>query len=130
MPDPKHPIQPVYEDEHGVCRFKPNKIVRHLLDQGGIDMDDIAMGDFTREDREQFAQLIGYSHSGAGDLEYVSSEVLDTALRMKGHSETEQDARIVVLQGQLKEIRTHLREAAVAAFEIHPDDLGDTDGNS
>lgn len=30
---------------------------------------------FRREDREQFAQLIGYSLSGFGDLHYTSDRV-------------------------------------------------------
>ena len=29
---------------------------------------------FTREDRQQFAQLIGYSESGYHDLSYVSDD--------------------------------------------------------
>ena len=36
------PIQPLIEDEHGVVRFKPNAIVQHLLDHGGIDLNQIA----------------------------------------------------------------------------------------
>lgn len=70
-----HPIQPLELDHRGVLRFKANAIVRHLLDNGGIDMNALAREDFTREDREQFAQLIGYSHSGSGDLSYVSDAV-------------------------------------------------------
>lgn len=66
MSPAKHPIQPLYKSESGVVRFKPNAIVQYLLDNGGISMNDIACLDFSREDREQFAQLIGYSHSGAG----------------------------------------------------------------
>lgn len=59
----------------GILRFKANAIVRHLLDNGGITLHDIAVMDFSREDREQFAQLIGYSHSGSVDLSYVSDAV-------------------------------------------------------
>lgn len=65
----KHPIQPVEKDESGIARFKSNSIVRHLLDNGPFDMNDLALIDFSREDREQFAQLIGYSLSGSGDLD-------------------------------------------------------------
>jgi len=70
-----HPIQPLCLDAMGTLRFKANAIVRHLLDNGGISLNDIACMDFTREDREQFAQLIGYSHSGSGDLSYMSDAV-------------------------------------------------------
>lgn len=69
-----HPIQPLEIDERGTLRFKKNAIVRHLLDHGGIDMNDLAVMDFSPEDREQFAQLIGYSHDGAGTLSYFTDK--------------------------------------------------------
>lgn len=75
----KHPIQPVFHDEHGVVRFKENKIVRYLLDNGGIDMNRIAILGFDQNDQEQFAQLIGYSVSGFGGLSYVSDDVYNAA---------------------------------------------------
>jgi len=75
-----HPIQPLQLDERGTLRFKRNAIVRHLFDHGGIDLNAIACMDFSREDREQFAQLIGYSHDGAGTLSYFSDEVWESAL--------------------------------------------------
>ena len=74
MINDKHPIQPIVTDEHGTLRFKTNKIVKFLLDNGGFDMNDLSMMDFTDNDREQFAQLIGYSVSGFGSLRYVSDE--------------------------------------------------------
>jgi len=70
-----HPIQPVYLAEGGVLRFKPNKIVRFLVDKGGYDLNKLATMDFSAEDWEQLAQLIGYSISGAGDLSYMSDRV-------------------------------------------------------
>ena len=36
--DCRHPMQPIYKDEHGVHRYKPNAIVRYLLDSGRADM--------------------------------------------------------------------------------------------
>lgn len=75
----RHPVQPVEWDEHGVIRFKENAIVRYLLDNGGIDLCMISCLGFSKEDQEQFAQLIGYSVSGAGDLEYVSKRCLRIA---------------------------------------------------
>jgi hypothetical protein len=75
----KHPMQRVELDERGTPRFVPNAIVRYLLDHGGIDMNKIAGMPFDREDREQFAQLIGYSVSGFGDLSYVSDETYEAA---------------------------------------------------
>lgn len=74
-----HPVQPVEDDGCDVVRFKENKIVRHLLDNGGIDLNQIARLDFPREDHVQFAQLIGYSVSGFGELSYVSDEDYERA---------------------------------------------------
>ena len=68
----KHPIQPLEKDDSGVMRFKKNKIVDFLLDGGGFDLNMIATMGFSSEDREQFAQLIGYSLSGFGELGYVN----------------------------------------------------------
>ena len=74
MKEVRHPVQPVVVDENGVERFKGNKIVLFLLRNGGYDMNDLGRMEFSNEDREQFAQLIGYSVSGFGDLSYVSDE--------------------------------------------------------
>jgi len=70
----KHPIQPIVIDEHGAKRFKENKIVRYLLDNGGIDLNQLAALPFEQNDCEQFAQLIGYSLGGFAELSYVSDE--------------------------------------------------------
>ena len=81
MNNPKHPTQPIVLDTHGCIRFKSNKIVTYLLDNGGIDMNKLAGLEFSDEDREQFAQLIGYSVSGASDLSYVSDRVIIKAFK-------------------------------------------------
>lgn len=67
----RHPTQPTELDERGVRRFKRNHIVEYLLNHGGIDLNAIACLDFPREDRVQFAQLIGYSVDGFSTLSYV-----------------------------------------------------------
>ncbi len=67
----EHPMQPIVWAKDGVIRFKPNPIVQYILDRGGVDLNDIAVKGFKREDEEQFAQLIGYSVSGFGDLSYA-----------------------------------------------------------
>lgn len=75
----KHPMQPVVMKD-GIARFQDNAIVRHLLDvatEAGIcDMNKIARLRFGDDDGMQFAQLIGYSVSGFGDLNYASSEMI------------------------------------------------------
>jgi hypothetical protein len=75
----EHPIQPVYIDNQQVIRFKPNKLVQYLLDNGGIDMNQLAMLRYDDSEHEQFAQLIGYSLSGFGELSYVSDKVYEAA---------------------------------------------------
>lgn len=59
---PAHPIQPLRKDASGVLRFQQNKIVSDLLDHAskhGMDLNDIARRDYSNEDRQQLAQLIG-----------------------------------------------------------------------
>jgi hypothetical protein len=74
----KHPVQPLVDDD-GITRFKRNAIVCFLLDAGPYDMNKLALMPFSDEDREQFAQLIGYSLSGFGELSYVSDETYERA---------------------------------------------------
>lgn len=103
--DAEHPIQPVVRDGHGVVRFKRNAIVEHLLTNSVIDMNTIARLTFDRRDREQFAQLIGYSVAGFGDLDYVRPDTLAAAERMAETGETAEQARIATLQSELDAIR-------------------------
>lgn len=119
----KHPIQPLEKDKNGVVRFKSNAIVKHLLDHGGIDMNDIAHLEFSQEDREQFAQLIGYSHSGSGDLGYVSNELWYAAAEMHEKGVPEQEARNAYLREQIREAQAGMREGVATLFGIHEDDL-------
>ena len=74
----KHPMQPIEYDGE-VFRFKANKIVRFLLDAGPFDMNMLSLMPFSEEDQEQFAQLIGYSVGGFGELSYVSDESTEKA---------------------------------------------------
>ena len=67
----QHPMQPLVIDPDGVVRFKVNKIVRYLVDSLPGSMNALSMMPWRREDREQLAQLIGYSVSGFGDLSYA-----------------------------------------------------------
>lgn len=117
-------MQPVVYNS--CLRFHENAIVNHLLDYAtarGCGMNELACLDFSTEDREQFAQLIGYSLSGFSELGYVREETLRTAERISETGESEGAARIATLESMLAEIREHLRNAACAAFQIHPDDL-------
>jgi hypothetical protein len=78
-----HPVQPLERDNLGTVRFKENKIVRFLLDNGPFDLNKLGIMDFTDEDREQFAQLIGYSLCGFAELSYVSEKTFMKASKQK-----------------------------------------------
>jgi hypothetical protein len=75
-----HPIQPMemYEDDK-IIRFKKNSIVILLLNSCDIDMNKLAMMNFSNDDRSQFAQLIGYSYSGFVELPYVEDKIYKKA---------------------------------------------------
>lgn len=64
----KPPDQPVIVDSQGIERFQGNSIVQFLLQAGPFDLNQLSEMDWPIEDKRQFAQLIGYSVSGYGDL--------------------------------------------------------------
>lgn len=74
-----HPMQPIALDKDGVARFKSNAIVEWLFDAGKLDLNEIACMDFSKQDRMQIAQLLGYSVSGFGDLSYAKKRVVSKA---------------------------------------------------
>lgn len=69
------PMQEIYRGRDGVIRFKPNKIIQWLFDNGHLDMNKIQTIDFIDEDRVQLVQQLGYSVSGFGNLSYVPEEL-------------------------------------------------------
>jgi uncharacterized protein YceH (UPF0502 family) len=122
----KNPIQPLV-DVQGVTRFKANAIVRHLIDtHPACDMNTLARMNFTDDDRQQFAQLIGYSLSGYSELRsYVSDEAYSAAAHMADGMD-ERDARVAALEQKIAELRAAadaLREPVARLLEMHPDDL-------
>ena len=119
----KHPIQPLAYDEKSVLRFKANAIVQYLLDNGGIDLNKIAFLPFSKEDRQQFAQLIGYSLGGYSSLSYADNESCETAEKIFNEKLSEDKARIAYLEGELKALRDALQVPMARLFEKHPDDL-------
>lgn len=121
----KHPIQPLEIDKHGTLRFKENTVVRYLLDNGGIDLNQIAMKRFPKEEMEHFMQLIGYSLSGAGSLSCVSEELYASALAMYESGISEKDARIAYLEGVIAKIKLGMKIIIPELYSIHEDDLDD-----
>jgi hypothetical protein len=129
----KHPIQPLEIDSGGVLRFKRNAIVDHVLDaakRGGVDLNSIACGNFSQDDRNQFAQLIGYSVCGFAELSYHDPDVLGVLDQLynedgslKDPKVSERDARIAYLEGELKALKDAIREPMARLFQKHPDDL-------
>lgn len=80
---PAMPMQPIHVAPDGYVRFAANRLVRHLLDEATAgrkcDMNALAWVEVTQSERMQFAQLIGYSISGYGELSYVTDESYDAA---------------------------------------------------
>lgn len=123
-----HPIQPLEIDKHGSLRFKENHIVNDILEfssRFGFGFNEIAIREYSKEDRQQFAQLIGYSLGGYGELSYVDEEAYRTAEKMANGAD-ERDARIAVVEEKISELRAAikmLREPMAILLEMHPDDL-------
>jgi hypothetical protein len=94
-----NPMQPLCIDDNGVMRFKENKLVKYLLDANGvIGMNELGVfaihAGVSRTDQEQFAQLIGYSLSGFGELSYV---------RDKTYAKAEEKAEMLRKKQRTKE---------------------------
>lgn len=117
------PMQPIYEDENGTVRFQKNSIVDYLIENGNIDLNQIATIDAPREDREQFAQLIGYSLGGYSELSYVSNESYETAVKVYKTGQSEFEAKCEVLSEQLAKVKNAFKSLVPDLFNIHPDDL-------
>jgi len=120
----KHPIQPLQLDKSGVLRFKENPIVRYMLDMGFIDMNRIAcLPNIREEDHEQFAQLIGYSLSGFGELSYVSDETYSAAEKMYKEGKTVEQARVEALEIERDRLRSQLSSMVKVAYQFDDETL-------
>lgn len=124
----KNPIQPIIKDENGVLRFKKNSIVAFLIDwstKRGIGMNELALMGFSNDDRQQFAQLIGYSLSGYSELSYVDDISYNTVIEIYENKD-ERDAYIAALEQRIYNINSGieaLREPIANLFGVHQDDL-------
>lgn len=76
-------MQPLLLDPHKVVRFKGNAILEYLLIAGKIDLNQIAGMKFSKEDRQQLAQLIGHSFDGYCTLSYVTDKAWKKAHKAK-----------------------------------------------
>ncbi|MBY0510184.1 MAG: hypothetical protein K2P94_08505 [Rhodospirillaceae bacterium] len=68
----QHLSRPLVWSEDGMLHFQPNAICHWLLETGHVCMNTISQQGFCDADRAEFAQLIGYSVSGWGELDYVT----------------------------------------------------------
>ena len=119
----EHPIQPIVEKD-GVLRFRENALVRFLLDtHPTVDMNTLAKFPCSDEDREQFAQLIGYSLGGFADLHYAREETIAVAYRLaENPEETDDQARAAICQETLIRIREILKPAVYAMYGVDVDE--------
>lgn len=119
-----HPNQQVETDKNGTLRFRENAIVRDLLDKGDISLNDIVQQDYSKEDYIQLMQLIGYSVSGWGGLNCVIGTNLEEEIYTQIEDGIcEKDAKIAILERQLRVTKKYIKEIAVELFPIHPDTL-------
>jgi hypothetical protein len=72
-------------------------------------MNHLACQKFSVEDREQFAQLVGYSLGGFGTLSYVSNEAYTAAKTMYEQGIPELEARNAALRDELNTLKAALR---------------------
>lgn len=80
-------MQPVIKNKTGTQHFRGNAIVRALLDRGGLSLDQLMALDpsFSREDREQIAQLLGYPVNDDRFAEVRAKLPAPVALKKKGY---------------------------------------------
>jgi hypothetical protein len=106
----KHPTQPLETDANGVLRFKKNTIVSFLAEGR---LNELAMMDFPKEDREQLAQLTGYSLDGYGSLSYVTNESYETA-RLIHEGAPAHAAEVEALEQEIERLREIVRKVGEA----------------
>lgn len=124
--DLKNPIQPLFEDENGTLRFKSNSIVEYLVREGKADLNQIAMMDFSQDDREQFSQLHGYSLSGFGGLGSTTNETYYAAVKMHENPELNElqaryDALLEQFEGLKEAIQAPMKLLAEVAHDYELD---------
>lgn len=116
----RNPVQPLYKDEQGVVRFKPNSIVDYLFTNKLIDLNKIASMNFPQDDREQFWQMLGYSLSGYGNLSFVSDETYTLAATQVPTPDA--NARAEILRKDFKEFRAKAKAALEELNELIEND--------
>jgi len=81
------------------------------------------MLEFSREDREQLAQLIGYSAGGFCTLSYVQSDTVKAVDEMADGGLDPVRAENASLKRELRELKERLKPVITDLYGIHPDNL-------
>lgn len=124
----KHPMQPL-ELVDDVLRFKQNNAVNALYEifkeKTGMDPWHTMLShpEVTKEDLCQFAQLIGYSHSGTTSLNYMDDQTWYAAQTVYNDGIPELEARNNYLEKKVRRITSRMRKLASLIFKIEPEDL-------
>jgi hypothetical protein len=124
----KHPIQPL-EMVGDVLRFKQNNAVNVLYEvfkeKTGIDPWHAMLShpEVTKEDLCQFAQLIGYSHSGSGSLNHMDDQTWYAAQTAYKEGTSELEARNLYLEKRHQKMVKKLAPLCSHVFDIHLADL-------
>lgn len=126
----KQPMQPIIKDPNGRDRFHRNAIVDYLLDCASArpprtcDLNALACLPFSQEDRQQFAQLIGYSLCGYSELSYVSDESYRAACVIAENPGIDPvAAELAATKELLHTVRVGMRDALGELYGKHPDDF-------
>jgi hypothetical protein len=92
--------------------------IQELHTNGKINLNTIAGEEFPDEDREQFAQLIGYSLSGFGGLSYVSDVTYYRAETIRENDMTQQDAEILALKQRVEDLESAMSKVKELTEEV------------
>lgn len=105
------PLQPVMTDRDGTRRFVENRIIRDLVEfsaMHGRGMHAIAEGDYTDQERQQFAQLNGYSIRGYGELSYVDDIAYEQACAQSDGENPEHVQQLLLLEVVQDALKAHI----------------------
>lgn len=109
----KHPIQPLELDAKGVLRFKKNRILECCVEQSNLSkLTAMFDRDEYKDDWNQLAQVIGYSHSGAPS--YLTEETWQAALKMHKEGKSELQARYEALRDEVARLEDRIARATKA----------------
>lgn len=118
----KKRMQPIVLNEKGVPQFQPNEAINRLFDAHAVYAATLLEAeDFSEDDRQQFAQLIGYTVQAYCKLPFASAEVAAEAQR-KGALLVRAAAEAARLK-RFREDRAAMPERNAHLFDLHKSGL-------